>query len=171
MRDYDPTTGRYLQADPLGLVDGASVYGYVRQSPMMLTDPRGLWVVGPQSRRVPDYSPYTDDLMQCDSDDCFDEWMKNQDACRSKHDAGMIADKPACLERARNIFERCMSGGGGPPLLPWSAHDEDVPKPGPKKPVRYGQPPAKPGITSSVGVTIGAILTGILVITGSLVFG
>ena len=25
MRDYDPTTGKYLQADPLGLVDGASV--------------------------------------------------------------------------------------------------------------------------------------------------
>jgi RHS repeat-associated protein len=41
MRDYDPTTGRYLEADPLGLVDGASVYGYVRQSPMMLTDPTG----------------------------------------------------------------------------------------------------------------------------------
>jgi RHS repeat-associated protein len=41
MRDYDPTTGRYLQADPLGLVDGASVYGYVRQSPMMLIDPTG----------------------------------------------------------------------------------------------------------------------------------
>ncbi len=32
MRDYDPTTGRYLQADPLGLVDGASVYGYVGHS-------------------------------------------------------------------------------------------------------------------------------------------
>ena len=31
MRDYDPTTGRYLQADPLGLVDGASVYGYARR--------------------------------------------------------------------------------------------------------------------------------------------
>ena len=41
MRDYDPTTGRYLQADPLGLVDGASVYGYARQAPMMYTDPRG----------------------------------------------------------------------------------------------------------------------------------
>jgi RHS repeat-associated protein len=41
MRDYDPTTGRYLQADPLGLIDGASVYGYVRQSPMMYTDPTG----------------------------------------------------------------------------------------------------------------------------------
>ena len=41
MRDYDPTTGRYLEADPLGLVDGASVYGYVKQSPMRFTDPSG----------------------------------------------------------------------------------------------------------------------------------
>lgn len=41
MRDYDPTTGRYIQADPLGLVDGASVYGYVRQNPGRYVDPRG----------------------------------------------------------------------------------------------------------------------------------
>jgi uncharacterized protein RhaS with RHS repeats len=41
MRDYDPTTGRYMQADPLGLVDGASVYGYARQSPGRWVDPRG----------------------------------------------------------------------------------------------------------------------------------
>jgi hypothetical protein len=41
MRDYDPTTGRYLQADPLGLVDGASVYGYARQNPGRWIDPRG----------------------------------------------------------------------------------------------------------------------------------
>ncbi len=43
MRDYDPTTGRYIQADPLGLVDGASVYGYVTNNPMRRIDPRGLW--------------------------------------------------------------------------------------------------------------------------------
>ena len=41
MRDYDPTTGRYLQADPLGLVDGASVYGYVKQNPGRWIDPTG----------------------------------------------------------------------------------------------------------------------------------
>jgi RHS repeat-associated protein len=41
MRDYDPTTGRYMQADPLGLVDGASVYGYAAQSPLRWTDPTG----------------------------------------------------------------------------------------------------------------------------------
>jgi RHS repeat-associated protein len=56
MRDDDPTTGRYLQADPLGLVDGASVYGYAHQSPMMLTDPRGEDTYGrdgPMSFPVP----------------------------------------------------------------------------------------------------------------------
>lgn len=42
MRDYDPTTGRYVQADPLGLVDGASVYGYALQSPLRYSDFWGL---------------------------------------------------------------------------------------------------------------------------------
>ncbi|MBD3677745.1 MAG: hypothetical protein HUJ27_05000 [Rhodobacteraceae bacterium] len=37
----DPTTERYIQADPLGLVDGASVYGYALQSPLRYVDPRG----------------------------------------------------------------------------------------------------------------------------------
>ncbi|WP_164727065.1 RHS repeat-associated core domain-containing protein [Shimia sediminis] len=41
MRDYDPTTGQYIQGDPLGLVDGASVYGYVTQSPLRFIDPKG----------------------------------------------------------------------------------------------------------------------------------
>ena len=41
MRDYDPTLGRYLQADPLGLVPGPSLYGYAMQSPMMYADPDG----------------------------------------------------------------------------------------------------------------------------------
>ncbi len=43
-RDYDPTTGRYLQADPLGLVDGPSVYGYARQNALRCTDPRGEFI-------------------------------------------------------------------------------------------------------------------------------
>ncbi len=44
MRDYDPTTGRYLQADPLRLVDGASIYGYALQNPGRYIDPRGEFV-------------------------------------------------------------------------------------------------------------------------------
>jgi len=42
MRDYDPTLGRYIQADPLGLVEGASVYNYARQNPARYTDVTGL---------------------------------------------------------------------------------------------------------------------------------
>jgi RHS repeat-associated protein len=41
MRDYDPTTGRYIQPDPLGLVDGASVYGYAWQKPGRWIEPTG----------------------------------------------------------------------------------------------------------------------------------
>jgi uncharacterized protein RhaS with RHS repeats len=41
MRDYDPTTGRYIEADPLGLVDGPSVYGYALQNPGRYVDPTG----------------------------------------------------------------------------------------------------------------------------------
>ncbi len=47
MRDYDPTLGRYMQADPLGLVDGPSIYGYALQNPQRFVDPRGefVWAV------------------------------------------------------------------------------------------------------------------------------
>ncbi len=33
-----------MQADPLGLVDGASVYGYVKQNPGRWIDPRGEFI-------------------------------------------------------------------------------------------------------------------------------
>jgi RHS repeat-associated protein len=41
-RHYDPTTGRYTQPDPLGFVDGPSVYAYAGSSPFMMTDSKGL---------------------------------------------------------------------------------------------------------------------------------
>ena len=44
MRDYDPTTGRYLEADPLGLIDAASVYGYVKGNPGRWVDPTGEFI-------------------------------------------------------------------------------------------------------------------------------
>ncbi len=40
-RHYDPTLGRYTQPDPLGFVDGQSVYGYAVGSPGMAVDPDG----------------------------------------------------------------------------------------------------------------------------------
>jgi RHS repeat-associated protein len=41
-RDYDPTTGRYIQADPLGLDGDANPYLYANGNPMRYVDPEGL---------------------------------------------------------------------------------------------------------------------------------
>jgi len=41
-RVYDASIGRWTRRDPLGYVDGMSVYEYVASRPMNATDPRGL---------------------------------------------------------------------------------------------------------------------------------
>ena len=39
---YDPGTGRYGEADPIGLVGGLNVYEYAKSNPLTYTDPLGL---------------------------------------------------------------------------------------------------------------------------------
>ena len=41
-RDYDPSIGRYVQPDPIGLVGGVDAYGYVVSNPLRFVDPFGL---------------------------------------------------------------------------------------------------------------------------------
>lgn len=42
-RYYDPSTGGYITSDPLGLYDGPNTYIYVKNNPIIYTDPLGLW--------------------------------------------------------------------------------------------------------------------------------
>ncbi len=41
-RDYDPRTGRYVEADPIGLAGGVNLYQYAKSNPIRYTDPDGL---------------------------------------------------------------------------------------------------------------------------------
>jgi RHS repeat-associated protein len=60
-RDYDPVLGRYIQADPIGLLGGANPYLYANGDPVNMIDPYGefywwavpvgfaLWELGSQA--------------------------------------------------------------------------------------------------------------------------
>ena len=82
-RDYDPSIGRYIESDPIGLEGGSfSTYTYVEGNPVSLVDPNGLfemygnwggsnWSGGKSGQRIPtNLMPPTD----------------NYDACYAQHD-------------------------------------------------------------------------------------
>jgi len=107
MRDYDPTTGRYLEPDPLGLVDGASVYGYARQSPLRWTDFWGLTAICPVSPpwNVPGWKAYpgNSSIFHCG----YDGYVEDRVPTPEDPVAECFYDEKLCLVDENHPYAQC----------------------------------------------------------------
>ncbi len=73
-RFYDPETGRYITADPIGLAGGMNLYAYVAGDPVNAVDPEGLMAKKPKLWNI------ADSIKSCR--DFFGE-CPNEDNCYS----------------------------------------------------------------------------------------
>jgi len=47
-RTYDPSTGRYIESNPIGLRGGVNTYSYAEADPIKYVDPHGLIIIPPE---------------------------------------------------------------------------------------------------------------------------
>jgi RHS repeat-associated protein len=93
-RYYDPRTGRYLTADPVGIQGGTNhLYGYVENNPILFIDPKGLeiWICNRKTRwGVGNHAYFWDDRNGAccgmkSTKNCSEKGKDGGDDCRVVH--------------------------------------------------------------------------------------
>lgn len=124
-RDYEPATGRYVEADPIGLGGGPNLFTYANLNPTTYSDPRGLQVFVPFPRPRPEMpfpvpTPFEPPPRPDDDGDsrrrdyaacyatCMFSFTLKASLCNTIFDCDIEA-KIACLIQAGEERDNCIS--------------------------------------------------------------
>ncbi|PIE74412.1 MAG: hypothetical protein CSA18_05215 [Deltaproteobacteria bacterium] len=122
-RYYDPETGRYISADPIGLRGGRNYFTYVLNNPLNWIDPFGLWTYygnwgGPnwtagRKGSWDDFSQSFRDDIRRQIRDGWDEDSSSyrpkdaQDTCYMNHDICYGEARMHCKKQQDECFDNC----------------------------------------------------------------
>ncbi|QEX22835.1 hypothetical protein FRZ61_27680 [Hypericibacter adhaerens] len=139
-RDYDPTLGRYIQADPIGLAGGINRYAYAKNNPPTYKDPFGLDVL--LCRRPADL-PFPMNLfdhywIKTDKYEAGMGGMAGQvpaqggrsdwpyDPTQTVDHSGQSKSPNATCEKMNNVDEQCVNSliRPGQPTGPWEPFNQ-----------------------------------------------
>jgi RHS repeat-associated protein len=149
-RDYDPSLGRYIEGDPLGIEPSQNIYAYVDGDPLNYSDPLGLAKFDPNS----DYCKALRKTIANLQKEVLDRWNEyDEDRLNLPERIGpgeqlrstrrghrtLITKYDFALRDAQRRYDR--DCGGGPPQCP-----KPAPQPSPSS---QPSPSPSPGPTSS----------------------
>jgi RHS repeat-associated protein len=120
-RDYDSSTGRYTEVDPIGQAGGFGVYVYGLNSPLMYSDPMGL---APNSLWGNSGAGTGDGICRAvgkPGRDCEEQTLEDEAICRSLPNVTkeQKAIRARCWASVQERNGACKAGRPLPPLVTW----------------------------------------------------